>query len=310
MRYCAFRGCLIFSLVLVAISVGGVSWAEKAKRFASYQHHYGTADGNDPAEDPIYYAFPIATSSATHEYKSPQPKEERGEEQQAEEENGFIKWAKNLFYDLKITDILLTFFTGALAIYTYRLWISTEKLWTAGEIHAERELKAYITILPGWINNIDPNLRMQVGFGAINVGKTLANKAVQAAVLRIKQHPLPPNFIFPNLAGIARNSSNVISPNLQYSFMSIADQNFTTTQIIEILQAPAQGGRRLYIFGQIDYIDIFEKTRITRFCMSFQGRADLVQLAQQGNWGAIANAIVQPGSAWSFEFSNQHNEAT
>ena len=44
-----------------------------------------------------------------------------------------MHWAERLFYDLKITDILLTIFTGALAVYTYCLWKSTDKLWVAGE---------------------------------------------------------------------------------------------------------------------------------------------------------------------------------
>jgi hypothetical protein len=180
----------------------------------------------------------------------------------------------------------------------------------AGEIHAERELRAYVAVLPGWLNNIDPSLRMQTGFLAVNGGKTPAHRAEQAAVIRIEQHPLPPNFVFPNLTAIPRASRNVMAPNIHYGGSIVADQNFTQTQITEILQGPAQGGRRLYIFGQIDYIDAFEEPRMTRFCMSFQGSHALVPVAQRGDWAAIAQAISQPGFAWGFEFANQHNEST
>lgn len=200
--------------------------------------------------------------------------------------------------------------TTLIALFTLTLWGSTRQLWLAGEIQARRELRAYVAVMPGWLNNIDPNLRMRGGFWTINGGKTPAHRAEQAAVMRIEQHPLPPNFVFPNLAAIPRVSRNVIAPNIQCVGYIVADQNFTQTQIIEILQGPTQGDRRLYIFGQIDYVDAFEEPRMTQFCISSQGSDVLVPLAQQGNWAAIAKTISQPGFIWGFEFASQHNEST
>ena len=46
-------------------------------------------------------------------------------------------WFNNFWMDLKITDIFLTMFTGAIAIYTFMLWRSTDKLWLAGEKQLE-----------------------------------------------------------------------------------------------------------------------------------------------------------------------------
>jgi hypothetical protein len=104
--------------------------------------------------------------------------------------------------------------TTLIALFTLTLWGSTRQLWLAGEIHAERELRAYVAAMPGWLNNIDPSLRMQAGFLAVNGGKTPAHRSEQAAVMRIEQHPLPPNFAFPNLAAMPRASRNVIAPNI------------------------------------------------------------------------------------------------
>lgn len=127
--------------------------------------------------------------------------------------------------------------------------------------------------------------------------------------MRLEQHPLRNNFPFPELA-TARPSRMVLPPGLPHGGQVLAERNFTKDEIIEILQAALPGqGRRLYFFGQIDYVDAFRKPRWTRFCMSFQGRHDWVALAQQDDWAAIAQILSQThGAGLTFEFANQHNE--
>jgi hypothetical protein len=90
---------------------------------------------------------------------------------------------------------------------------------------------------------------------------------------------------------------------------AVADSHFSQAQIVEIFQAPAQGGRRLSMFGQIDFVDIFDAPRWMRFCASFQGNYDLAPLAQQGNWDEIRRIITQPGHGFAWEFAGQHNDS-
>jgi len=206
-------------------------------------------------------------------------------------------------------DAITALSTLFIALFTLTLWFATWRLWRSSERHAERELRAYITVVPTGLFNIDPNLRLVSTITIINGGRTPAHRVEQAAIIRMEQHPLAPSFPFPNLAGIARNSRMVVAPQIPHGGQAIADQDFTQNQIVEILQAPTQGGRRLYLFGQIDYLDAFDVPRWTRYCFSFQGRHDLIPLAQQGNWVGIAQIISQPGFNFSFEATNQHNES-
>jgi hypothetical protein len=195
-----------------------------------------------------------------------------------------------------------------IALFTLTLWTSTHSLWKAGELHGERELRAYIAAIPAGIQQINPNDRLIVQYAIQNGGATPAHDVEQVAVLRILPYPLPANTRFPVLPQ-DRTSKFVIPRGVNYGGAAIADYQFTQNQIVEIFQAPAQGGNRLYIFGQLDYVDAFRRPRWTRFCASYTGNHDVVPLAQQGNWNAIAQIIRQPSFAVSFEFANQHNDS-
>ena len=58
----------------------------------------------------------------------------------------FPEWLAKLFNDLKITDIIVAFFTFILALYTARLWKSTDKLWKSGEKALETTERAFVFI--------------------------------------------------------------------------------------------------------------------------------------------------------------------
>lgn len=197
-----------------------------------------------------------------------------------------------------VATVLLTVVTAILA------WLAFRQGRTS-----RAQLRAYIAAFPGAIFAIDPNQRLVGTFAFTNGGRTPAYKVEQVAVLRIEQHPLPPNFRFPNLRSAPRPSRIVMHPGIKYGGQVVADNNFTQTQIVEILQAPAQGGRRLYVFGQVNYVDAFKVRRWTRYCASFQGRHDLVPLAQQGNWATLGQIAAQPGSSFVWEGASQHNDA-
>ena len=81
-----------------------------------------------------------------------------------------------LWSDLKITDILLSFFTGALAVYTFLLWRSTEKLWSSAKeqlresanatsaMNASNEItrKAYVSEHRPWLSVSDPQFESDI----------------------------------------------------------------------------------------------------------------------------------------------------
>jgi hypothetical protein len=132
-----------------------------------------------------------------------------------------------------------------------------------------------------------------------------------AATLRIESHPLPTNFAFPDLpAGDKRETIAVLHPDssLPYTGSFIrTDEPFTEAEIVEILHGHPHGkGRRLYVFGQVDYVDIFGKRHWTRFCACFNGRPNLVTAAENKEWGRIATALNNSAEG-GFGLANQHN---
>jgi hypothetical protein len=110
------------------------SLAQTAKPSQSDQKDAGSADANAP---------PKASTESPSQAANGIPKDDEPraapQEQHADNQNN--QWVSHLWSDLKITDVLVALFTGALAVYTYRLWRSTEKLWASGERQLEQSNK-------------------------------------------------------------------------------------------------------------------------------------------------------------------------
>jgi hypothetical protein len=99
----------------------------------------------------------------------------------------------------------------------------------------------------------------------------------------------------------------MIGPRVQAVGHLLATKKFSQAEFIEIFNGH-NPGKRLYLFGQTDYVDAFKRERWTRFCYSFPGLHEFIPLAQAGNWQAIAVRQNMQGFAFTFEIANQHNE--
>ena len=99
----------------------------------------------------------------------------------------------------------------------------------------------------------------------------------------------------------------MIGPRVQAQGNIVATKIFSQTEFVEIFQG-CNPGKRLYIFGQTDYIDAFKRDRWTRFCYSLRGVLEFIPLAQAGDWQAITDSLNTSGRALRFQIANQHNE--
>jgi hypothetical protein len=202
--------------------------------------------------------------------------------------------------------IALAFLTLVLAVGTLFLWLATRRLVRGTDKTAKAQLRAYVSIKPSGLRKISPTENFHFSFVQLNGGQTPAYSLSQDGELLLVDHPLPENFPFPTLTR-TRGSKTMMPPNIPFTGHLVATRQFTKNEIIEILEGRATGARRLYIFGQIDCIDAFKKAHWTRYCFSFPGWNDAIDLAKRNEWGVIANILNNPGFALNFEIASQHN---
>jgi hypothetical protein len=118
--------------------LSGPLFAQEAKPPEADHKDSGGTNGDNPTRSLAQTPAPSPRTVSDNDKARPAPQERAAD-------NPKEQRFDHLWADLKITDVLVTVFTGALAIYTYRLWRSTEKLWASGENqlqHATRVLDA------------------------------------------------------------------------------------------------------------------------------------------------------------------------
>jgi len=219
-------------------------------------------------------------------------------------ELGSFAWCRSL--EWIDTDRIIAIWTIILGGATWMLWRVTVKLVKRTDDTAQRQLRAYIYILPATMKNLNPNSLIHFSFLEINAGNTPSYETTHNGIISIEDHPLRPNFPFPVLPP-AGQSKMMIGPRVQAQGHILATKIFSQTEFVEIFQG-RNPGKRLHIFGQTDYVDAFKRDRWTRFCYSLPGALELIPLAQAGDWQAITNSL-ESGRALSFEIANQHNES-
>lgn len=98
---------------------------------------------------------------------------------------------KSEFWSAKLSDWALVAFTGFLVFFTYRLWVSTDKLWQTSINSDEQTRDLFSADQRPWINLSNPKIRisddetrLMFEIEGINIGKTPAF----AVEVRAKAH--------------------------------------------------------------------------------------------------------------------------
>jgi len=168
-------------------------------------------------------------------------------------------------------DWFVAIFTGLLAIVTYRLVSSTNKLWDAGERQlklaadtSQRQLRAYVFLqnlyAVSLANGSGQILAWRIHAVWRNSGRTptkfmLAGKSVLAV-----SGELPADFDYPDL-GTGPTSKTFIGAGAEIDAGGLVVP-------MHILTQAKLGQHRLYMWGWTDYSDVFENQRRYRseFC--------------------------------------------
>jgi hypothetical protein len=166
-------------------------------------------------------------------------------------------------------DAYVALFTGVLAVSTAALWYSTQRLWRAGEIHSERELRAYITgATKAEICGFDsPNPVSCLEFQ--NSGQTPAHNvrfwtSSAVAAYPLANPPLAPTGEFSEQEG---SSVGTIGPGVPFYAETKSDVAVSDADRAGVIE----GNAAFFLYGEMFYRDAFGRDRHTTFCYYYRG---------------------------------------
>jgi hypothetical protein len=163
-----------------------------------------------------------------------------------------------------IATVITAVATGVMAWFTISLTRYTKLLWTSGEKHSERELRAYVFYESADIARPDDFSEITARVKILNSGQTPAYRVRHSIAVIVADHDLVD---FP-------------VPQMEASEMSLGPQVKYTMERRLILdrqqQADVRGGtKRIYVFGRINYVDTFKNQQFTNFRMYYSIRGKL-----------------------------------
>lgn len=128
-----------------------------------------------------------------------------------------------------------------------------------------QQMRAYLTVLIGaaTYQNRGDNLRFESEPLLINTGHTPAHKVrykAQAAILPV---PLPDDFDFPLTSDFIGES--MLGPQQNANLVAIVDKFSPEHEVHDIKLGK---GKALYVWGIVEYEDIFKTSQNTKFCQS------------------------------------------
>lgn len=210
------------------------------------------------------------------------------------------KTAFEVFFELKLTDVLLVIFTALLAWKTSGLFTETaglrdaadkQRLDTLRSIEAaekaakateraadttaasvdltKRQLRAYVTV-NGIITAKDPGaLDAKEGFAVLidikNSGQTPALDSLQWARIEIREFPL--TTLLP-IHCLENSPKGILPPEAK----SLMFPTFTRDLTIIEKNAILKNHTAIYVYGEVDYLDIFGERHLTQFRFRCNGQ--------------------------------------
>jgi len=211
------------------------------------------------------------------------------------EAEGTEFWPAFRGYRLRITDTLIVGFMALLFWATWLLWRATRKLVKDAELSAERQLRAYLAVVPKSFGGFRANALGRVDLVIKNLGQTPAQKIKHRFDWAVLPNPLPARHAFPKPTREASNASALL-PRDETESRIDGHVPFTAQQI----EAISRNEARVYCWGHTEYEDIFRARWRSRLLVSVGGEA----FARAVNLPADHPSAPQ----WDWEYGSGHNE--
>lgn len=155
--------------------------------------------------------------------------------------------------------------------------------------NGRRQLRAYVFTQSYKVGDRDLCGRPTVRFSINNCGQTPARETRHFGVLKVCKWPLPEDFDFPV---IDFYNGGVITtfPNVSNDGAASFRENVTDAQI-ELLRSESH---KVFVFGLVEYRDVFKKKRTTRFCAAI--------------WDSVAFANGVALDPLAIAYANKYND--
>lgn len=228
---------------------------------------------------------PLDRSAAKSNVLPSRGNNEGGNDSADSKEQGTEFWPSFMGYRLKITDTLIALFTALLFFATIALWLSTRGLVRGADDTSKKQLRAYI--------GVQDIVLKCAGFSDQNyrpIDRSIGHIHKDFILLTIKNFGLTPAYdtrIWVNWQSTAYPQR--LSDRFSYPDQGIVDENepqVTVSQhvlhrdqsytgIIAIYDLSPfiltkQQKTMLYIYGHIDYRDIYHRRWSATFCQSWE----------------------------------------
>lgn len=186
-----------------------------------------------------------------------------------------------------VATVLLVTATIGLAYFTWRLWRATGKLVKDTEKSAQIQMRAYVGIETIALNDLHlrtktyqiPNttrgdgMPHKIDIEMRNFGSTPANRVDFIATIWIKSDPLPQDGELDQILDTEKkrlaNDPRGFAPRHSIFPEQTAPMHIYMSDLIAFREALSGQRRNVFVFGRIDYFDVFYAQHTTRFCYYF-----------------------------------------
>jgi hypothetical protein len=208
---------------------------------------------------------------------------------------GTEHWPALYGYRLKITDTLIIGFMALLLGAIWLLWRATRKIVNNAELVTERQLRAYLAVVPKGFGGFKANTLGRIDLVIKNLGQTPAQKIKHRFDWAVLPNPLPARHSFGRPSRETTNAFALLPRDEAPSHVN-AYESFTAQQV----EAVSRNEARVYCWGHTEYEDVFRMKWRCRLLVSAGGEA-------------FARAMTLPpdhpgAPQWSWEFGRGHNE--
>ena len=186
---------------------------------------------------------------------------------------------------------------GATFISAFLLFASAAvQAWIARDTE-KRQLRTYVAGVPKFIFSFDTDSLPRIRFEIKNIGRTPALRMQHRTEINTLPHPYKAGMRLDAPSG-EFSPPMVLFPNTEFFGTKMRAKAFTADEIAAIRDENA----RIYVYGEIRYVDVFGKQRTTTFCWGV--------IADAGTRQKLTSSYVPADLSITFEIAPMGNSAT